>query len=155
MNDPRPEKLLGSRLLFAWAWLLATLLNDQLDPDPVAAYVSIAGLLFVASRWSRTVERESPIALALLDAPWIFAVGGQLSWSLLALVLVAGALTLSSGLAVLLVLEVTAMQVWLLVNSAAGPAETSVVGALLLVVLARAVRRFSSGGDVEPTPPAR
>ena len=64
--------LLGLRPLVLWVWLMVCLISPQLDPDPVAAYLSLACLLFAAARWSATVRHGSSAALLLLDAPAIF-----------------------------------------------------------------------------------
>lgn len=138
MNE-NEETLLAVRPLVLWAWLMGTLLSGN-DPDPVAAYLSVAALLFASARWSQTVRRESAIALVLLDAPAIFTIQSQqgsalgaaaLSGLLFATVLLAGAFTLRRALAIGLVLELFVLQAVLLGQAGGGLAGISLAGVAL------------------------
>ena len=137
------EHILALRPVVLWAWLMGTLAGG-LEADPVAGYLSLAALLFAAARWSKTVLRESTVALLLLDAPAIFTIQGHQSWPvsgvLFAGVLVAGVLTLRRALAVMLVLEVVVLQFSLL-DGASGPAQLSAAGVALVALAAWARSR--------------
>lgn len=131
MNQASSEAVLEVRPLVVWWWLMGCLLLGA-DVDGVAAYLSIAALLFAGARWSQTVRRESAVALVVFDAPAIFTILSRQSPSGLALaglgallfagVLLAGVLTLRRALALCLVLEVVLLQ-GVLLSRPAAPSE--------------------------------
>ncbi len=75
------EWILAARPLVLWLWLMGTLLAGH-DPDPVAAFLTVAVLLFAAARWSSTVRRQSAVALLLFDAPALFTITRLQAWPL-------------------------------------------------------------------------
>lgn len=111
VEQKRSEQLLGLRLLVVWGLLMCSFLRG-LPPEPMAAWLLVAGLLFAAARWSKTLARDAAAALVLLDAPVIFTLRDQLPVPaplLLTLVLVAGLATLSRTLTAVLMVELIAI----------------------------------------------
>lgn len=135
VEQNRSEHLLGWRLVVVWGLLMCSFLRG-LEPEPMAAWLLVAGLLFAAARWSASLVRDSAVALLLVDAPVIFTLREQLpvpAGLLLTLVLVAGLATLSRALTALLVVELIAIHATL----PGGPSgvEAGVARGLCLVAM--------------------
>lgn len=135
MEQKRSEQLLGWRLLVVWGLLMCSFLRG-LAPEPLAAWLLVAGVLYAAARWSATLGRESAAALLLLDAPVIFTLRDQLpvpAGLLLTFVLLAGLATLSRGLTAALIVELIAIHATL--PGGPGGMEAGIARGLFLVAL--------------------